>query len=453
MSVEVSILLDTRRIKQKGVYPLKLRVYYAAKTQLYPFVYDLTQEDFKKLGAKRVSDSLLEVRDNLNGEVKSAQNAADAISPFSFQRFYQEFIYGNPLFREKKAKIKALAKKDTEEAYPEKWVKMFPILKEDHPGPDYISKIYFLIIKSLLKENRIGNASNYQSSYSSFKSFRGNVRFNEITKHYLKEYDSWMVNTLGNSKTTVGIYARALRAVVNEAIELKLMKKDDYPFGRRKYLIPTGRNIKKALSKQVISKLYYSETEKVKQEKARDFWFLGYYCVGINVKDIIELKYKNIKGEFLCYHRGKVINTVSGKEPTEISVYMNEEVITIINKWGNKDRNPENYIFPILNPGMTAIEAFEAKRNFVRWINKNMAKICDKEGIIEKVKTMEYRHSSSTMMKNAGVPGQHIKDLMGHSSLRTTENYFGSFEDLQKKEYAKTLDGFKNANTNEQEAK
>lgn len=160
MGAELSILLDIRRIKQGGVYPLKLRVYYGGKTDLHT-------------------------------------------------------------------------------------------------------------IKSLLFQGRIGNASAYQSSYTSLKMFRGNVRFLQVTSQYLKEYEAWMISVQGNSKTTVGIYTRALRTIFNEAIELKLISNDHYPFSRRKYGIPTGRNIKKALDQHSISKLYYTLTEKKNEEKSK----------------------------------------------------------------------------------------------------------------------------------------------------------------------------------------
>ncbi|MBC7508976.1 MAG: tyrosine-type recombinase/integrase [Ferruginibacter sp.] len=63
---------------------------------------------------------------------------------------------------------------------------------------------------------------------------------------------------------------------------------------------------------------------------------------------------------------------------------------------------------------------------------------------IEKMaKTMETRYSASTLMKNAGVPAHHIKESLGHTSLKTTENYLAGFKDIQKKEFSKVLDSFK----------
>jgi integrase/recombinase XerD len=56
------------------------------------------------------------------------------------------------------------------------------------------------------------------------------------------------------SKTTIGLYVRSLRCIFNEAIEDGIIKRDRYPFGRRRYQVPTSRNIKKALTLEDVSK-------------------------------------------------------------------------------------------------------------------------------------------------------------------------------------------------------
>jgi integrase/recombinase XerD len=72
-----------------------------------------------------------------------------------------------------------------------------------------------------------------------------------------------------------------------------------------------------------------------------------------------------------------------------------------------------------------------------------MAGISDKEEIGKKIKTMETRHLVSTSMKNAGLSPHYIKESLGHSSLKTTENYLAGFENEQRKEYSKILEDFK----------
>jgi integrase/recombinase XerD len=72
---------------------------------------------------------------------------------------------------------------------------------------------------------------------------------------FLKDYENWMLRR-GRSITTVGIHMRTLRAVFNEAIYQEVISKEFYPFGKRRYQIPVGRNIKKALPLSDIGKIY-----------------------------------------------------------------------------------------------------------------------------------------------------------------------------------------------------
>ena len=57
---------------------------------------------------------------------------------------------------------------------------------------------------------------------------------------------------------------------------------------------------------------------------------------------------------------------------------------------------------------------------------------------------MVARHSFATIMKRGG-KGEFVKDALGHASAKTTENYFGSFEDESLIDNAKLLTAFKNS--------
>ena len=145
-------------------------------------------------------------------------------------------------------------------------------------------------ITDLETEGRIATASSYRCTKNSLDDFKKNLKFTDITPSFLKKYERWM---LDNSKsiTTVGIYLRALRAIFNQQdIDRKL-----YPFGRGKYEIPTGRNIKKALTLEEISRIYnYKADPGSVEEMARDYWMFLYLCNGMNVKDFCSLKWENI---------------------------------------------------------------------------------------------------------------------------------------------------------------
>ena len=132
----ITVQLDTRRVKKNGMYPLKLRVYYKNKTILYPIIYDLSNEDYERLKAKRVSNSLAEIREKIMEIEFHALAAAKKIMPFDNDKFFNSFIRDNVLFiiRDKKKNESTLHHSDI--YISEEWKKAFAIFSEIHPGPE-----------------------------------------------------------------------------------------------------------------------------------------------------------------------------------------------------------------------------------------------------------------------------------------------------------------------------
>lgn len=96
---------------------------------------------------------------------------------------------------------------------------------------------------------------------------------------------------------------RTLRSIYNYAISLGVIKRDEsYPVGKRKYIIPAGRNTKKALTMQEVAMIYNHKTiSGTPGDKAKDFWIFSYLCNGINFKDISLLQNKNIDSDMLRF--------------------------------------------------------------------------------------------------------------------------------------------------------
>ncbi len=79
---------------------------------------------------------------------------------------------------------------------------------------------------------------------------------------------------------------------------------------------------------------------------------------------------------------------------------------------------------------------------FIRSTNEWMEKIRFKLNIERKVIKYVARHTFSTVMKRSGVSTEFIQEVLGHTDIRTTENYLDSFEKEIKKEYAARLLAF-----------
>jgi len=190
-----------------------------------------------------------------------------------------------------------------------------------------------------------------------------------------------------------------------------------------------------------ISKIYNYQPECEQEAKAKDYWLFSYLANGINCKDIAFLKYRNIEGEYIVFERAKTENSTRSN-PRSISFFISEDIRRIIDTWGNPNKSPSNYIFPILEHNITPLRQYELIELFIRSINDWMEKIRVKLKIERRVSTYVARHTFSTVMKRSGVSTEFIQEALGHTDIRTTENYLDSFEKEIKKEYATRLLAF-----------
>ena len=245
----------------------------------------------------------------------------------------------------------------------------------------------------------------------------------------------------GNSITTVGIYLRSLRTLFNIEIAEGLLTKEYYPFGKRNYEIPTSNNVKKALTLKDIGTIYKHKLEPGSPaERARDYWIFMYLCNGINVKDLCLLKYDNIKGDVLEFERAKTIRTKRKVE--SIRVTLTDYINRIVKKWGRNKNDGSTYIFPVLEKGLTAERERQLIQQLTQVINTHMKDVAKALEITKDVTTYAARHSFASVLQRSGVSKEFISEALGHTNVKTTQNYLAGFEDEHKKEITKALTAF-----------
>lgn len=295
---------------------------------------------------------------------------------------------------------------------------------ENRDATDSVSFAFDKYIGELKEEKRIGTAVSYECAKGSLQGFDKNLKFADITPALLRKYENWML-TNNKSRTTIGIYLRSLRTIFNRAN----IDKSLYPFGegKNKYSIPTGKNIKKALTLEEIGKIFnYEAPAKSMAEMAKDYWIFIYLCNGLNVKDLCLLKHKNIQGNVLIYERAKTKRSKNNGE--KITVSLKPQAKAIISKWGQLSVNPETYVFPHLNKLMSAETERKTIQQVTKNINKYMKRIAKELELNKEVTTYFARHSFATVLRNSGASTEFISEALGHSSMKTTQSYLAGFE-------------------------
>lgn len=398
----ISITLDKRRQKNDKTYPVKIRVTYAGQPRYYTTGHYLTEADFGKVMMTRPRGEYKRLRDIFDNQASKARNIAGSMPEFSWDAFKAQ-LTGS---KEKKKK------------------------------PKYFQTLFKEYIDNLNKAGRTGSAISYGNALASFSLFSPKaIPINNLSPQYFERYESWMKGR-GRAEATIGMYIRAARAIINNAIACGDMEANRYPFGKRGYKPPVGANVKKALTLEQVKSIVTYDPENEKEAFYRDFWVLSYLCNGANFIDILRLRKENIRNSSIVIRRQKTKRTKRGNaKPIVIS--LSQQVTDILYRWG--DPESEGYIFPVLKVSMDEEKMLKTAKQFIKQTNKYINQIARRIGIREHITTYTARHTFATVMKRAGVPIAFISDSLGHSDIRVTERYLSGFEDSVRAKLSEAL--------------
>lgn len=303
-------------------------------------------------------------------------------------------------------------------------------------------------IESLTKEGREGSKVFFNSTLLNIEAFAGdNIPFQAVTTDFLKRFEKQLALS-GRNYTTIGMYMRHLRVIVNEAIRSGVIKIAAYPFGKDKYEITTGEGRKLALNLQQIKQVITFTDGTSTMEQYRDLWFFSYLCNGANFADILKLKYSNIQAEEIRFLRSKTVRTSKVKK--EIIAIVSPEMQAIINRWGNNERKPDNHIFPYLKGKETPLQEKKIIADITKRTNKKL-KVIGKSIGVDNLSTYSARHSFATVLKRSGTNIAYISESLGHGDIKTTENYLASFEKSERLKAASYLTNFDNLKLGERQ--
>lgn len=414
MQYTISFFHDTRREKASGKYPVKLRVYSTLhrKDRLYSL-------STLKEGTDGVLTDL---------SIKEYQSILETTKTRS------EFLVQKNVFEEIKVRAEKVAKKITRFNFEEFERKLFRTASDS----DNVFYHYDSIISKLTSNNQHGTKGVYELSvkaikkYLTFKNLNSaHLTFYSVTQKFLTSLENYMVNDLDLSYSTIGMYLRTLRTVFNTAINDKEIDHEIYPFGSKnkgKYEIPVGKAKKMALPKTQLAKVYKAKPFNQQQEKAKDFFFFSYACNGMNVKDILLLKWQDIKTDTFTFYRAKTLSTQKAKKP--ITVSLHESAKACIEKYGNPSSKPNGLVFDIITAPIGSLDAHNQIKAFTRFINQHMTNLL-KANNIEfsfNISTYTARHSFATIAINEKMGMEYVSDAFGHNSLKTTQGYFEGFD-------------------------
>jgi len=415
-NVSVSIFLDPQA-KQNGLHSVRFRLIH--NREIYNFTpgFSLTEADFKKM----VNPYLK------NPELKKTKEQIEK----SFEIIGETIdnILKNGEYSHEKLKI--LLKKG----------KFTDVLQ-------YMDSM----ILQFETEGRVGNAEIYRNAKAFLRRYLGDkVLFKDITPKVLETIAKKAISD-GMRQTSLSMYLRTVRSVYNSAVKTNIIDRSLYPFTQNegkdgKFQITEGEGTHIALTvfqmSQIVKMEFSPYTPALR--RSRDLFLLIFLMGGINIGDLLCLKWGNLKNGEITFKRKKTITTTRKKEVI-IHIPVTDSVKKYLDLYGTPDMNPDDYIFPFMQGAKNKADIKRITKNFTRIMNKHLAKI-SKELDLPQISTYVARHSFATITKNSGASESFIKEALGHSSLATTQRYLKGFEGEQRKEIFKANELLINGNT------
>lgn len=403
-NINGSVVLDTRRPKLVGesiYYPVKARVTYNRERLYISLGFDMQEVEFEKL-ANSKAKNLVETKKLITASFKRIEATVEEL--------HKVEEYSHDKLRNKLRKGRRA----------------------------YLDTAFDNKIEELTRNGQAGTAASYTTAKRFIEKYQQGLRFVDITDKWLERFEVWALNEEGINETTLSIYLRSVRTLFNDAIRSGDVPRGSYPFFSKEnegYKIPQGTGTKIALTVEQMNRIATLELTG-SPDRCRDMFLLSFHLGGINFKDMLLLKWKNIRGGEVHFVREKTKNT--SRTSKSISVPYTVSAKRIIEKWGNPDRTPEAYVIPHLTPGLSPEKLRDSVKSFTKQVNKQLKDIGE-DLKIEGLSSMVARHSVATILKNSGAPVAFIGETLGHSSTKTTETYLKSFESEQKQKHFDVL--------------
>ena len=384
--VSVIVVLDRRRMKNSGLFPVKIEVVYRRRQRYIPTWVDMSEQEWAKVAESNRCRKKLPEIERAFSRVREAVDGIVSSGTFSYRKLMLRMGTG------------------------------------DIPT---VNASLRQMMERLLGAGKVNSYYRCRSTLLNIEGFAGaDICFSDITWQWLRDCERHWVKD-GKSLTTVNIYMKTLKCVLYEAMRDGYISEDNFPFGKSGYTVPKPSSRKLALTKQQIKKIMeYSGPPKL--EMYRDLWLFSYLCNGINFRDMLFLKYGNIMNGEICFIRSKTMYAYGRSKV--IRAVVCPEMQRIMQRWGNvPDGSPETFIFPFLRGDEDSFKAAIAVRQVIVKCNNALKLIASQIGI-PPFTTYAARHSFATVMQRSGVAVSFISESLGHSSLSVTENYLAGFD-------------------------
>jgi len=385
----VKLVLDKRRKKKSGAYPLVIRIRLAGKYVDVATKQELHEHQFDDkrqtvIGNKTLNKSLQKEIENCKDKIIKYEQLHDEITIEQIKVLFGKSQKSEPTIAE---------------FWQQEAVRLTEIGKAGNAG------VYLSSLKGL---NRVMNLD---------------MPFKELKHMQLLDAETTLLKN-GVKLNTLSVYMRTLRAICNKAIFVDLVDQGWYPFFR--YKIKKGKSVPRTLNLDQMKR--YFELELHEQHPLYRSFCIGklmFLLRGINFKDLVKLTNENLQGNRIVYERSKT--------KTLYSIGMEEqikELLKILFKGGDTLVGIMDEEYHLLDQDIQVLKRYEQHLHVV---NNHLKRISILLGLEIKLSTYVMRYSYANIARGLGLSVEEISYLLGHKSSAhaVTEIYLEQF-DLEK---------------------
>lgn len=394
--ISVLAIVDRRRRKINGLYPVKIEVVYRRVQKYFPTGQDVSLEEWDGFWKARRRPKKCASIENSFYVIRDAVEHLAEKGEFSFRRL--EARLGR--------------------------------------AGDTVNEAIEAKMKVLMSQGKVNSFYRYRSTLHGIERFAGRkIYFDNVTESWLKKCEAFWIKE-GKNCTSINIYMKTLKSIFNQALDDGLIRESIYPFGKNGYEIPASASRKMALSKSQIEEIRRWKGD-AEIEYWRDLWMFSYLCNGINFRDMLFLRYKDICDGEITFIRSKTAH--SRKQAKVIHAPLTPLMREIMERSGNGAIGlPDRFIFRHAKGKEKPLEVSMLVRKVISSCNSAM-KILAADLGIPAFSTYAARHSFATVLKKSGTDISFISESLGHTSIAMTENYLAGYDKEERIRFAQNL--------------
>jgi len=233
----------------------------------------------------------------------------------------------------------------------------------------------------------------FKSEMSKLKKYRKEISWNELNLDFIEGYERYMKITLNNKVNTVSKTMKKIKKLCSVAVRKNLLKESPFTYYRIKSE-PTGRLFLTENELKFLMELFSSGSLSFYLQNTLKYFLFSCYT-GLRFEDIKQLKYENIRDGQVYIKMHKTKHSIS----IPLSSYAKKLI---------KSGLPDENVFHVNSNQKT---------------NAYLKKVVEMAGINKSISFHCARHTFATLGLSFGIDLYTIKEMLGHTDLKTTQIY------------------------------